>query len=132
MHYVAYCYFKNYADHVELGMDHFNEVQALIWEARPRYQSLAYGLGLSPATVSAIRQDNRDDTEKCFYGVLEEVLKKGVSRNKLAAVLESRQLGYTLLAKKVREAKFGKLLLHELYVRYSLLTLVLIVLRLSS
>ena len=46
--------------------------------------------------------------EKCFERTLEEVLKNGLSRNKLAEVLESEQLGYRQLAKKVREAKFGK------------------------
>lgn len=109
-------------------MDHFYEVRDLIWDARHRYQSLAYGLGLSPASVNSIKQSNHDDVEKCFDRILEEALNNGLSRNKLAEVLESKQLGCTLLAKKVREAKFGKLLLHEVYVRYNLLTLVLIVL----
>ena len=94
---------------VEWGTDHFSEVRNLIWDVRANYQNLGYGLKLSPASVNAIKQSNHCDVEKCFDGILEEALKDGLSRNKLAEVLESRQLGYTLLAKKVREAKFGKL-----------------------
>ena len=102
-----------YAGDVEWGMEHFSEVRDLIWDARSSYQNLGYGLSLSPPSVNTIKQSNHFDVEKCFDGILEEVLKNGLSRNKLAEVLESRQLGHTVLAKKVREANFGKLILHS-------------------
>ena len=73
------------------------------------YQNLGYGLSLSPATVNTIKQSNQLDVEKCFDAILEEVLKKGLSRNKLAEVLEGKTLGYGQLAQKVREANFCKL-----------------------
>ena len=122
--------YANYADHVELGMDHFSKVRVIIWDARSSYQNLAYGLGLSPASVNTIKQSNHYDMEKCFDGILEEVLKNGLSRNKLAEVLESRQLDYGLLANKVRVAKFGMLLCIAIVRTWSLclLTLVLKVL----
>ena len=90
-------------------MDHFNKVRNFIWDTRSSYQNLAYGLDLSPASVNTIKQSNHCDVEKCFDRILEEILKKGLSRNKLAEVLESRQLGYTLLANEVRAAEFGRL-----------------------
>ena len=90
-------------------MDHFSKVRDLIWDARSSYENLGYGLGLSPASVDTIKQSNHSDVEKCFDRILEEVLKRELSRNKLAEVLESRHLGYRLLAKKVREKEYGKL-----------------------
>ena len=98
-----------YAGDVQWGMDHFSEVLDLIWDARSSYQGLGYGLGLSPATINAIKQSNFHNTENCFDKILEEALKNGLSRNKLAKVLESKTMGYGQLAKKVRAANFCKL-----------------------
>ena len=86
---------------------HFREVQHLIWEIRPNYQNFAYVLGLTPGHVAAIRQTHHSVTDDCFNAVLTEILKRGVTQEKLAEALESKELGYVQLAQKVRAATFS-------------------------
>lgn len=105
----AFCLLLLYAGDVVWGVEHFSAVQDLIWDARANYQQLGLSLGFLPGTISAIKQTHHYDTVECFNQVLEDALKKGLSRNKLAGVLESKQLGYGQLAQRVRAANFCKL-----------------------
>lgn len=91
-----------------MGTHHFNQIQQLIWDVRSSYKKLGYCLGLSYASVESIQQSSHD-ADDSFHGILNEALKMGLSRNKLAKVLESKTLGYGYLAQKVRAANFCEL-----------------------
>ena len=86
---------------------HFHEIQNLIWEIRSEYQNFGYALGLSSGDVAAIRETHHSNADDCFNAVLKEILKQGVTQEKLAEALESRMLGRVQLAKKVRAAIFS-------------------------
>ena len=94
-------------DNVKLGIEHFREVQAIIWGAHDRYRNLAYALGVAPVVVSSIIQKNFHHAENCFSDVLTEVLNKGVMQEDLAIALESEMVRHGQLAKRVREATFS-------------------------
>ena len=98
-----------YVGDVVWQIQHLGQVQDLIYDARSSYKNLAYALGLDPALVNGIEQSNRWNTDLCFSEILQEVLQNGLSRKKLADVLELKTLRFGQLAKKVREANFGKL-----------------------
>lgn len=92
-----------------LGIDHFLDVQQLIWDVRSNYKHLAYALGLLPGDVTAITHTYHYMTDDCFDAVLTKVLNEGVTQEELAKALESKTLRYGQLAQKVRAATFSKL-----------------------
>ena len=105
---MSYCIRHNFSfslDNVMLGSKQFTAVHALIWGARGSYWNLAYALDVA-YDVSSITQTNREDVEKCFDAVLNEILKKGVMQEDLAKALESETVGHKQLAQSVREKTF--------------------------
>lgn len=101
--------FLLYVGDVVWQIEHLGLVQNLIYDARSSYKNLAYALGLDPALVTGIEQSKHWVTDECFSEILREVLQSGLSRKKLADVLESKTLRFGQLAKRVREANFCKL-----------------------
>ena len=90
-----------------LGSKHFKEVRELIWEVRSNYKNFGIVLDLLPSDINTIVQTHHYDTVNSFSGVLEEILKRGVSKEELAKALESQTLGYGQLAQKVRAKTFS-------------------------
>ena len=85
--------------------EHFEKVRELIWGARTDFQNIGYALGLDPATVKEIKDDNRDTGDR-FVAVLTLAFQKGLTRSKLADALDSTTVHHGRLAKKVRSANF--------------------------
>lgn len=90
-----------------LGSSNFVEVRQLIWEVRSNYRNFGIALGLLPSDISTIVQSNHHDTVSCFDGVLDEILRRGLTKNQLAEALESQTLRYGQLAQKVRAKTFS-------------------------
>ena len=90
-----------------LGSSNFKEVQQLIWEVRSNYRHFGIALGLLPADINTIIQSNHYDTVNCFNGVLDEILKRGLTKDQLAEALDSQTLRYGQLAQKVRAKTFS-------------------------
>ena len=84
---------------------HFETVRKLIWDARTSYQNIAFVLGLNPSTVNEINL-NHSDTGDRFLAVLQLAFQNGLTKNQLAAALDSPSLRWGQLAKKLREANF--------------------------
>ena len=86
--------------------EHFKEVRDLLWSTRSQYNNLGYALNIPAGTMTTIQRSNFYQVEACYDAVLLEVLKRGVTQEKLAEALESRQLKYEQLAQKVRDHTF--------------------------
>ena len=89
-----------------LGEEHHGEVRELLWSTRSQYNNLGYALGIPADTMTTIPRENFYRAEDCYDAVLREVLKCGVTQEKLAEALESRQLKYEQLAQRVRDHTF--------------------------
>ena len=90
-----------------LGSSNFGEVRDLIWEVRSSYRLFGIALGLLPGDINPIVQSNHYDTVNCFDGVLDEILRRGVTKDELANALESKTLRFGQLAEKVRAMTFS-------------------------
>ena len=91
---------------VVLRSEHFIQVREFLWNARSNYQNLGYCLGVSPESVRAVQESNHYIVDKCFDEILKELLKPGLSRNRLAEALASGTMRYGHLAQRVRIANF--------------------------
>ena len=98
-----------------LGSNNFKEVRELIWEVRSNYKNLGIALGLLPSDINTIVQSSHYDTVSCFDGVLDEILRRGVTKEDLAKALDSQTLRYGQLAQKVQ----GKTFSSGMYVGHS-------------
>ena len=91
---------------VVFDMDkHFETVRVLIWDARISYQDIGFALGLDPSTVDKIKRDHSDMGDG-LNAVLQLAFQKGLTKNQLAAALDSGTVRMGQLARKVREANF--------------------------
>ena len=89
-----------------LGEEHHGEVRELLWSTRSQYNNLGYALNIPAGTMTTIPKENFYQVEACYNAVLLVVLRRGVTQEKLAEALESRQLKYEQLAQKVRDHTF--------------------------
>ena len=99
--------FFSHLETTMLGSSNFGEVQQLIWEVRSNYRLFGIVLGLLPADINTIVQSNHYDTVNCFDGVLDEILRRGLTKDQLAEALDSQTLHYGQLAEKVRAKTFS-------------------------
>ena len=79
----------------------------MIWEVRSSYRLFGIALGLLPGDINPIVQSNHYDTVNCFDGVLDEILRRGVTKDELANALESKTLRFGQLAEKIRTTTFS-------------------------
>ena len=97
-----------------LVIEHFRELQQLLWNVRFKYENFGCALDLLPGDVEAIRQSNLD-TDGRFNAVLTKVLNQGVTKEQLVKALESDPLGYVQLAKKLCNTTFHSSKPHVVY-----------------
>ena len=84
-----------------LSIEDLNEVIKATWQARVEWYDIGLGLHISPNTLDAIRNDNRDICKACFREMLKVWLKRShppPTWKELVETLRSPMVGFEHIA----------------------------------
>ena len=87
-----------------LGMDDLQKVRVATWVVRVDWHNVGLALGLPVDTLEVIKNEQRENCDKCYTQALQVWLRGANPRpswNALCSALKSPTVGYELLAKEL-------------------------------
>ena len=86
----------------------FRLVLSMVWEARSRWYNIGLELGISVETLDCIRQNDRDDAEKCFIDMIKRWLQSDEVEDKsfkaMSTALKSPLVGREQVAEELEKS----------------------------